>query len=76
MPTLQYKSKENGKTIMGASTNYTLYCRFMCMHWLKYVRLNRKDRSKNMRGSTLEVAMLDDVSESHGAIFECMFTNA
>ena len=30
----------------------------MCMHWLKCVRLNRKDRLKNMRGTTLEVAML------------------
>ena len=34
----------------------------MCMHWLKYVRLNSKDRLKNMRNITLEVAMLDDVS--------------
>ena len=33
----------------------------MCMHWLKYVRLNRKDRLKNVRGTTLEVAMLADV---------------
>ena len=23
----------------------------MCMHWLKYVRLNRKDWLKNMRGT-------------------------
>ena len=30
----------------------------MCMNWLKYVRLNRKDRLKNMRGTTLGVAML------------------
>ena len=34
----------------------------MCMSWLKYVRLNRKDKLKNMRGTTLEVAMLADVS--------------
>ena len=34
----------------------------MCMHWLKYVRLNRKDLLKNMRATTLEVAMLADVS--------------
>ena len=34
----------------------------MCMDWLKYVRLNRKDQLKNMRGTTLEVAMLADVS--------------
>ena len=33
----------------------------MCMHWLKYLRLNRKDRLKIMRGTTLEVAMLADV---------------
>ena len=30
----------------------------MSMFWLKYVRLNRKDRLKNMRGATLEVAIL------------------
>ena len=40
----------------------------MCMHWLKYVRLNRKDRLKNMRGTTLKVAMLADVSEAHSAV--------
>ena len=39
----------------------------MCMHWLKYVRLNRKDRLKNMR-ATLEVAMLADVSGAYSAI--------
>ena len=33
----------------------------MYMRWLKYVRLNRKDRLKNMRGTTLEVTMLADV---------------
>ena len=38
------------------------------MHWLKYVRLNRKDRLKNMRGTTLEVAMLANVIELHIAI--------
>ena len=38
------------------------------MHWLKYVRLNRKDRLKNMRGTTLEVAMLTDVSGAYSAI--------
>ena len=37
----------------------------MCMHWLKYVRLNRKDWFKNMRGTTLKVAMLADFSEAH-----------
>ena len=40
----------------------------MCMHWLKYVRLNRKDQLKNMRGMTLEVAMLADVSGAYSAI--------
>ena len=40
----------------------------MCMHCLKYVRLNRKDRLKNMRATTLEVAMLADVSEANSAI--------
>ena len=45
----------------------------MCMHWLKYVRLNRKDRLKNMRGTTLEVAMLADVSGS--TVRFLMFTN-
>ena len=38
------------------------------MHWLKYARLNRKDRLKNMRGMTLEVAMLADVSWAYSAI--------
>ena len=40
----------------------------MCMHWLKYVRLNRNDRLKNMRGRTLEVAMLAHASELQSAI--------
>ena len=52
------KGKENRKTTMGASISCTLYYRFMCMHWLKYVRLNRKDQLKYMRGTTLEVPML------------------
>ena len=39
------------------------------MHWLKYVRLNRKDPLKNMRATTLEVAMLSDVSGAYSAIF-------
>ena len=43
------------------------------MHWLKYVRLNRKDRLKNMRGTTMEVAMLAVVSEAY--IRFVMFTN-
>ena len=46
----------------------------MCMHWLKYVRLNRKDRLKNMRGTTLEVAMLADVSGAYTVPY-VMFTN-
>ena len=37
----------------------------MCLHWLKYVMLDAKDRLKNMCGTTLKVAMLADVSESH-----------
>ena len=40
----------------------------MCMHWLIYVRFNRKDRLKNMRARTLEVAMLADVSGAYSAI--------
>ena len=38
------------------------------MHWLKYVRLNRKDRLNNMRGTTLEVAILADVNGAYSAI--------
>ena len=38
------------------------------MHWLKYCRLNRKDRLKNMRAMTLEVAMLADVRGAYSAI--------
>ena len=40
----------------------------MCLNWLKYVKLNRKDRLKNMRDTTLEVAMLADVSGAYNAI--------
>ena len=40
----------------------------MCMDWLKYIRLNRKDWLKNMRDTTLEVAMLADVSGAYSAI--------
>ena len=40
----------------------------MCMHWLKYCRLDRKDRLKNMRAMTLEVAMLADVRGAYSAI--------
>ena len=29
----------------------------MCMHWLKYVRFNRKDRLKNMHNTTLNVCL-------------------
>ena len=39
----------------------------MCMHWLKYVRLNRNDWLKNMRGMTLV-----DVNEAHSAI-SCIY---
>ena len=53
---------------MRASISYTLYHWFVCMHWLKYDRLNRKDRLKNMRATTLEVAMLADVSGAYSAI--------
>ena len=38
------------------------------MNWLKYVRLNRKDWLKNMRGTTVEVAMLADVSGAYRSI--------
>ena len=47
----------------------------MCMHWLKYVRLNRKDRLKNMCGTTLEVAMLADISGAYSATASHVFTN-
>ena len=40
------KGKENGITIIRALIIYTLYYVFMCMHWLKNVRLNTKDRLK------------------------------
>ena len=45
----------------------------MCMLWLKYVRLNRKDWLKNMRGMTLEVAMLADVRGAYSEFL--VFTN-
>ena len=47
----------------------------MCMHWLKYVRFNRKDRLKNMHNTTLKVAMLADVSGTYSAIssvYQCV----
>ena len=50
---------------MRASIIYTLYYWFLGMHWLKYVRLNRKDRLKNMRGTTLEVTMLAAISGAY-----------
>ena len=62
------KGKVNRKTIMRASIHNTLYYWLMCMHWLKCVRLDRKDRLKNMHATTLEVAMLADVSGTYSAI--------
>ena len=44
----------------------------MCVHWLIYVRLNRKDRLKNMSGTTLEVAMIADVSGDLQCDFWCL----
>ena len=47
----------------------------MCMHLPKYIRLNRKDQLKNMCGTTLEVAMLADVSGAYRAIssvYQCV----
>ena len=38
------------------------------MHWLKYVRLNRKDLLKNIHGTTVEVAMLAYVRGAYSAI--------
>ena len=38
------------------------------MHWLKYRRLKRKDRLKNMRAMTLDVSMLADVRGAYSAI--------
>ena len=53
---------------MRASISYTLYNWFMCMHWLKYCMLNKKERLKNMRTMTLEVAMLANVRGAYSAI--------
>ena len=52
-----------------------IYNWFMCMHFLKYVWLNRKDRLKNMCSVTQEVAMLADVSGAYRAIssvYQCV----
>ena len=38
------------------------------MRWLKYARSDRKDRLKNMRTTTLEVAMLANVRGAYSAI--------
>ena len=45
------------------------------MDWLKYVRLNRKDKLKNMRATTLEDAMLVDVSGAYSMmsnVYQCV----
>ena len=44
----------------------------MCMHWLKYVRLNRKDQLKNMSCTTLEVTMIADVHSAISSVYQCM----
>ena len=47
----------------------------MCMHLLKYVRLNRKNRLKNIHGTTLDVAMLAYVSWPNNGIpsvYQCV----
>ena len=44
----------------------------MCMHWLKYIKVNRKDRLKIMHGTALEVAILADIRETHSAIYQCL----
>ena len=47
----------------------------MCVYWLEYVRLNRKDRLNNMRGATPKVAMLADVSWGKSVIlsvYQCV----
>ena len=47
----------------------------MCMHWLKYIRLNRKDRLKNMHATTLEVTMLADISGAYSpisSVYQCV----
>ena len=53
---------------MRALMIYIWYYWFMCVHWLKYVRKNRKDRLKNMRATPLEVDMLADVSGAYSTI--------
>ena len=45
------------------------------MLWLKYVGLNKKERLKNIRDTTLEVAMLADISGAYSAVssvYQCM----
>ena len=47
----------------------------MCLHQLNCVRLNREDWLKKMRGATLKVDMLADVSVAHSAIssvYQCV----
>ena len=47
----------------------------MCMHWLKYVRVNRKKQVEIYPSTILEVAMLADVSWAYNAIssvYVCM----
>ena len=64
---------------MRDSMIYTLYYWFIYMHWLKYIRLNRKGRLKNMLATctTLKIAMLANVSEAHStsvisSVYQCV----
>ena len=59
------KGTENGKNNNENLHNVHIILLSYVYAWLKYARLNRKDRLKDMRGTTFEVAMLADVSESH-----------
>ena len=44
----------------------------MYMHWLNYVRLNRKEQLKNTSGTTLEVTMIADVHSAISSVYQCM----
>ena len=47
----------------------------MCMHYLKYVKLNRKKQLKNMGCTTPEVTMLADISSAHSvnlSVYQCV----
>ena len=69
-----FYGKENGKKNNESFDNLHIVWLIHVYALSKNVKLNGKHRLENWRGSTTEVAMLADVSESHG-LFWVFFSN-